>query len=150
MFNSELYFIIGLVSFLTAHLLFITILIKNIKNYNKLHLLTSIIPFLLLLISLLYVIKDSLNNLLIPVIIYGITISTFGVVAMLNYLSSKNYKSFLMFVGAVVFIASDAILAINKFYSTTDVLEVFIMVTYITAQYIIYKSMVFGNLKIKS
>ena len=107
--------------------------------------LVSIFPFLTLFLFLIFFLKDTLNELLIPVIIYGFTISTFGVVAMLDYLNTKTTQSFLMFVGAVIFISSDSILAINKFYNTTQIFGVLIMITYIIAQYLIYRFMVAGQ-----
>ncbi|NEW78444.1 MAG: hypothetical protein GZ086_03255, partial [Gelidibacter sp.] len=45
-------------------------------------------------------------------------------------------------IGAIVFMISDALLAINKFYNPAHVLEVIVMATYVLAQYFIYKSMV--------
>jgi uncharacterized membrane protein YhhN len=61
---------------------------------------------------------------------------------MLDYVNTKTTQSFLMFVGALIFISSDSILAINKFYNTTQIFAVLIMITYIVAQYLIYRSMV--------
>ena len=52
-----------------------------------------------------------------------------------------------MFFGALVFIVSDAVLAINKFYYAALVLQVAVMVTYISAQYLIYTSMVLDEKK---
>jgi len=145
MFEGELYFIVGLVSFLIAHLFFIKIVFDRLQKSTISKVLFSISPFLTLFLLLIFFLKDFLNELLIPVIIYGFTISTFGVVAMLDYVNTKTTQSFLMFVGAVIFISSDSILAINKFYNTTQIFAVLIMVTYIVAQYLIYKSMVAGQ-----
>jgi uncharacterized membrane protein YhhN len=141
MYKGEKYFIIGLISFLIAHLIFIKIVTIKLQKTTISKIITSIIPFLLLFIGLIYFLKDNLSELLIPVIIYGLTISTFGVLAMLNYLITKNNISLLMFLGAVIFISSDSILAINKFYYSTKIMEVLIMATYIAAQFLIYKSM---------
>ena len=147
MFNGKLFFMAGLISFLFAHFLFIKIVISRIQKTTFTKLIVSSIPFLILFISLLQILKKSLNELLIPVIIYGLTISTFGVVSLLDYVSTKSKKSLLMLVGAVVFITSDSLLAINKFYSSNQIFEILIMVTYIVAQYLIFKSMVFNEEK---
>ena len=144
-FEGELYFIVGLVSFLIAHLFFIKIVFGRLQKSTISKILVSIFPFLTLFLFLIFFLKDTLNELLIPVIIYGFTISTFGVVAMLDYLNTKTTQSFLMFVGAVIFISSDSILAIHKFYNTTQIFAVLIMITYIVAQYLIYRSMVTGQ-----
>lgn len=142
MYVGDVYFTFGLVSFLLAHLIFIKIIVDRFQKPDLSKIIMSIIPFAILFIGIIYFLKDDLNELFIPVVIYGFTISTFGVVAMLDYMNTRTDQSFLMFVGAVIFISSDSILAINKFYNTTQVLEVFVMATYIVAQFLIYKSMV--------
>lgn len=144
-FSGEVYFISGLVSFLIAHILFIKIVLNRIQKSTVLNIVISIIPFLILLFVLLSILYSSLNELLIPVIIYGITITTFGAVSLLDYLNTKSTKSLFMLVGAIVFITSDSILAINKFYSPNEFLAISVMVTYIIAQYLIYRSMILNN-----
>jgi uncharacterized membrane protein YhhN len=150
MFSGKLFFMAGLLSFLMAHILFIKIVINQIKKTSILKVIMASVPFLMLFLGLMFVLKNSLNELLIPVIIYGLTISTFGVVSLINYLQKKSVKSFLILIGAVVFITSDSLLAINKFYSPNKIFEVLIMVTYIIAQYLIFKSMVLSPKEVRS
>lgn len=145
MFYGELYFMVGLVSFLIAHLFFIKVVVQRIQKTTVSTIIYSVIPFLMLFLFLIFFLKNYLNALLIPVIIYGFIISTFGVVSFIDYLNTKSKKSLLMLTGAAIFISSDAILAINKFYSSTAIFAVLIMVTYCVAQYLIYKSMVAGD-----
>jgi uncharacterized membrane protein YhhN len=147
MYSGQLPFKIGLVSFLIAHILFIKIVMHRIKNVSFLSILTAIIPFGIFLSLLIYIIKDSLGELLIPVIIYGFTISMFGVVSLINYLETKSNKSVWMLIGAIVFMISDALLAINKFYLPKEIFGVLIMGTYIIAQYLIYRSLVLDTEK---
>ncbi len=142
MFSGELFFIAGLVSFLIAHVLFIKIVISRIKEVNFLKVISSSILFLALFGLLIFTLKDSLHEMLVPVVVYGLTISTFGIVSLIDFLNTKSKRSLLMLVGAVIFMISDSILAINKFYSSAHVFEVLVMVTYVLAQYFIYKSMV--------
>jgi uncharacterized membrane protein YhhN len=80
--------------------------------------------------------------MLIPVIIYGIIISTFGTLTLLNYLQQKSTENLWLFLGTLIFIVSDSFLAINKFYGTREVYGVTIMITYIVAQYLICKAMI--------
>ncbi len=140
MFEGALFFIFGLVSFLIAHLFFIKIVIQRLQKSSFFAIIFSVIPFLILFLCLILFLKNYLNELLIPVIIYGFTISTFGVVSLLDFINTKSKKSLFMLIGAVFFISSDSILAINKFYHATVVFNVIIMLTYIVAQYFIYKS----------
>ena len=142
LFEGQLFFMIGLVSFLIAHLLFIKIILGWLTKSSLYTIIVAFIPFLITFSGLIYMLKDSLNELLIPVIIYGITISLFGVVSLLNYLNTKTVKALWMFFGALVFITSDSILAINKFYFSKEIFGILVMVTYIVAQYLIYRSMI--------
>lgn len=142
LYSGDILFKFGLSSFLIAHLLFIAIVIKRIDKRKFSTILTAIIPFSIVLFLLLFLLKDYLNELFIPVLIYGITICVFGVVSLIDFLNTKSKKSLIMLIGAIVFISSDAILAINKFYNTVLILQIVVMVTYISAQYLIYRSMI--------
>ena len=147
LYSGENVFKFGLGFFLIAHLIFITSVAKRIEKISFLNGFISIISFSIVLFLLLFLLKDSLNDLFIPVLIYGVVICTFGVVSLLDFLNTKSKKSLLMFLGAIVFIVSDAILAINKFYNAALALQVAVMVTYISAQYLIYSSMVLDKKK---
>lgn len=145
MYSGQLPFKIGLISFLIAHILFIKIVMHRIKKVSFLNILTAIIPFGIFLYLLIVTLKDTLGELLVPVLIYGFTISVFGIVSLVNYLETKSTKSIWMLIGAIVFMISDALLAINKFYLPKEIFEVLIMGSYITAQYLIYRSMVLDS-----
>jgi len=142
MFTGKLFFISGLVSFLLAHILFIKIVLSRIKKVNFSKLIISVTPFLGAFILLIFTLKDDLHEMLWPVIIYGLTISTFGVISLLDYMNTKSKESMFMFFGAITFMISDSILAINKFYNPAHILEVIVMTTYVFAQFFIFKSMI--------
>ena len=78
----------------------------------------------------------------IPVFIYGMVISLFATLALISNEERKSKKSLNMLVGAVVFMISDSLLAINKFYFPNAIIEISTMFTYILAQYLIYRSMI--------
>lgn len=136
------YFVLGLASFLLAHILYITISSRFLPKVSVSKLITHSIPFLLILCGLLYMIYPNLGDLLIPVIVYGIVISVFGVVTLLVYTGKKTTENLWLFLGALTFIASDSILALNKFYEASEILGISIMITYIIAQYLICRAMI--------
>ena len=142
LFSGELFFMAGLFSFLMAHFLFIKIVISRIKEVNFLKIISSALPFLAVFGLLIFTLKSSLHEMLWPVTIYGLTIATFGMVSLLYFLDTKTKKSLFMLSGAIIFMISDSLLAINKFYNPTHVLEISIMATYILAQYLIFSSMI--------
>ncbi|MDO9275249.1 MAG: lysoplasmalogenase [Lutibacter sp.] len=147
MYPGQLPFKIGLVSFLIAHILFIKIVIHRIEKVSFISILTAVIPFGTVLLALIFTIKDSIGELLLPVVFYGITISAFGTVSLIDYLNTKSKKSLFMLLGAIVFMLSDSLLAINKFYFPIEIFGSLVMVTYIAAQYLIYRSMILENEK---
>ncbi len=145
MFSGELFFMAGLISFLMAHLLFIKIVLGRIKEFNLLKVIFSIIPFLVVFSLLIFNLKESLHEMLWPVIIYGLTISTFGAVSLIDFLNTKSKKSLLMLFGAIIFMISDSMLAIDKFHFEAHLFKVLIMCTYVLAQYLIFRSMIQKN-----
>jgi len=52
-----------------------------------------------------------------------------------------------LLIGALVFISSDSMLALNKFYMPKELLNLMVMVTYIVAQYLIFRAMVLEETK---
>jgi uncharacterized membrane protein YhhN len=135
-FNKN-YFLFGLTAFLIAHLFYIFFFSK-IKNEEKIDLKGSIIVLVAVyytgLILLLYA---HLGEMKIPVIVYGLIISIMLMLA-LHMLYIKNKKAGkLMMNGALLFVTSDSILAINKFLQPFEFAGIFTMLTYGLAQLLI-------------
>jgi uncharacterized membrane protein YhhN len=80
-----------------------------------------------------------LGSMRYPVLIYGIVISAFGITALQNQITRRDATSRILLVGAVLFIGSDSMIAINKFVEPHMVYPVAIMLTYVLAQYFIYR-----------
>lgn len=136
------FFVLGLASFLLAHVFYIAISSKFLSKVSPAKILLHSLPFLAILGVLMYTIYPNLGGLLIPVIVYGIVISVFGVVTFLVYTSEKTTTNLWLFLGALTFILSDSILALNKFYESSEILGISIMITYIVAQYLICRTMI--------
>ncbi len=141
LFKSQ-FFTFGLGSFLIAHLIYIKLISKELKKVSLQKIIVSSLPFIVFLVIFLFVILDKVIDVKAPIIIYGIVISAFGTLSFLNHLQNKNTVSLWLFLGALFFIVSDSLIAINKFYYTQEDYEIFIMVTYILAQYLICKSFI--------
>jgi len=141
--QSQHFFTLGLVAFLTAHLMYVLLFLKH-RNTDK-----SPFGFIGLLLiyatSLFYFLKDGLGVMLIPVVVYMVVILAMATTAYLrkNKVNALSYG--LVFLGALFFMASDSILALNKFHQPIPWSNISIMVTYAIAQYLI----VLGILKLK-
>ena len=142
------YFLLGIGSFLITQILFIKLIISQLRKVRAHHIIITLLPFVVYFTVLISTIKENLSEFFIPVVIYGITISFFGMVSLLNYFINKSKNSAVLLIGAVLFIASDSMIALNKFHEPRIVYPVAIMITYIFAQYLIYRFM--RNLNKKS
>ena len=135
--TGEVYFIFGLLFFLIAHVFYIIMVLRLIPARKPKDFIMAGVPFLLLFLVLMNVLFAGLGSMKIPVIIYAMTISFFGIVSLLLYLQSKTKISLLLLVGVLIFISSDTILSLNLFYKTQSFYPILIMMSYVLAQYLI-------------
>ena len=135
--TGEMYFVFGLLFFLIAHVFYIIIVLKIIQITKPKEFIIASVPFLLLFLVLMNVLYAGLGAIKIPVIIYAITNSFFGIVSLILYLQAKTKISMLLLVGVLTFITSDTILALNLFYKKQSFYPLLIMMTYVLAQYLI-------------
>ncbi|MEO6167033.1 MAG: lysoplasmalogenase [Chitinophagales bacterium] len=139
------FFLAGLISFLAAHVCYLLAFRKTSLNHQQKLLKEK--PWMILLflaygIIFFFLIRNGLGDLLIPVMSYMVVILLMGIAA-LNRFRRVEYQSFLwVFTGALCFMVSDSLLAINKFAHPIPMAGFFIMLTYIAAQYLIVKGSV--------
>src|SRR5450631_1812975 len=117
-FKDPIYFMLGLVAFLTAHIFYIILFVKEIKKAKGKIEFKKSGPILIAiyLSTMLLVLIPHLGGLTIPVIIYAVVISTMLYMAyLLSFHWPKPASNYLL-TGAVSFILSDSILAFDKFY----------------------------------
>lgn len=127
-------FLPGLGCFLLAHVLYILSFVK-LRKTN----LFGALPFILIYLGfLLYFLHPYLKEMEIPVVVYGITISTMA------YFSLCTKNTWLIS-GALLFVISDSLLAINLFVHYTTIMEQIVMTTYVLAQL----SLVYGIISAK-
>lgn len=145
--KGELYFIGGLIAFLLSHIFYILLFNKQLKMYLKKSRtiywigITSIIIYLLVM---MVVLMPYLGDLLLPVFVYAMTISIMLLFALKGFLNWQKPANIYIFIGAIIFVASDSVLAFDKFYAAIPYSSFFIMSTYLAAQYLI----VIGILKL--
>ena len=136
------FFVYGLASFLLAHIMYIKITASFIKKVSLQKVVLASLPFAVFLFSFLYLIIDNLGEMKIPVIFYGVVISSFGALSFLNYMQEKNTANSWLFLGTIIFIISDSLIALNKFYEPKEFYDISIMLTYIVAQYLICRAII--------
>jgi uncharacterized membrane protein YhhN len=136
--NNGNIFILGLVCFLLAHIMYLTAFFitpgKNSILTNRIWLLIPVIIYGMVLVSYLY---SDLAEMRLPVILYAVVILTMLTGAM-NRKDKVNKRSYyLVLGGAILFVISDSSIAINKFSHQFESSGIIIMSTYIVAQYLI-------------
>ncbi|MFC0776080.1 lysoplasmalogenase [Terrimonas alba] len=132
--DNSIFFLLGLSAFLLAHLFFILFfhfvrIRENVKS--RWYLLLIVVIYYALLISIL---SPWLGEMKLPVRIYGIVISFMFMLAMHMLFIKNKIAGRLMMMGAALFVISDSILAINKFYQPFEIAVPAIMLTYGLAQ----------------
>lgn len=134
--RDAMYFILGLVAFLVGHIFYIFLFKKMIKSNRGIFRINiwALSMIGLYLIAFYVLMSPHLGSMLIPVMIYAVVISTMLYFAILLYRFLPAYNSFFILSGALAFVISDSILAVNKFYSPLPLSGFLIMLTYLYAQ----------------
>ncbi|MBI1224622.1 MAG: hypothetical protein GC192_05250 [Bacteroidetes bacterium] len=145
--KGELFFLLGLGSFLLAHLCYISTFsnFPNVKSGCIRQQKALILPFLVVLISIVCLLWNGLGKLLIPVVIYSTAIivmcaSSFN---MKNRVPKPSFQR--LFSGAILFVISDLIIALKKF-KYPEINETFsslaVMTTYLLGQFLLTSGMI--------
>ena len=137
--EASLYFILGLGSFLIAHILYIAAFTKTYLVNHEIKFLKKYGWAMLLVVAygwfFFNAIKDFLGTMIGPVMIYTMVITLMLLIA-LNRFRKVSTASFLWISsGALFFVASDSLLAWNKFVRELQHPDLLIMLTYGLAQY---------------
>lgn len=137
--KNDLLFIFGLASFLTTHILYIVYFL-HIRGNGVSLLKKQPFPAVAVVFygaGLVWLLFPHLGDLKIPVILYAAVICTM-LLSSLHIFYKVNKKAGILFVaGALLFVLSDSLLAINKFHTPFALAGVWIMLTYCAAQYFI-------------
>lgn len=140
--RSEIFFITGLIAFLISHILFIQVYRQH-RDSNIQHELLGpqkvrySFPIILAATGLIVILYNSLGPLRIPVMAYALVLCVMVLTALFRYGRTNSQSFWMVFSGALLFMSSDSLLAINKFFSPVAGAGVLIMITYIGAQYLI-------------
>ena len=141
--SQNSFFIYGLIFFLLAHLAYIFCyfhLVIDLKQpQNKTFLYTRVVALALTGAALMTVLRYKVGDLLIPVGVYTIVIILMAIFAVYRKDKTSTASFSLVYAGALMFILSDGMIAVNKFLNEFGNSGVYIMLTYIIAQFLIVK-----------
>lgn len=129
------YFIFGLLSFLVAHLLYTSAFSSKISYKYAGIVLVPVVIYYITIMSVL--VPTTEKDMVIPVLVYGVAISTMIYLAILRFLSHETCgkaSRLCALIGSIMFVASDSILAINKFAFPIPDAHFYVMITYYVGQ----------------
>lgn len=136
-------FLYGLGAFLMAHICFV-ISFKlsqekpfEIGQVNFIKLFLYNLPIYIPAAIVYYMIQPNLGAMQIPVVIYILVIVTMVTTARERYKKTHSSSFWQVFIGAVIFMISDGILALNMFFQQFPESGVMVMGTYMLAQLLI-------------
>lgn len=141
LFTSKnfLFFFAGLAGFLVAHVFYILAYWKA-THQGRIKFTFSFIPLIIIGYAVLmcYLIIPYTDGVIqIPVALYAIVISIMLIFSWYRKGQTTISSFQWVFGGAVLFIISDSILAINRFAETIPFAGLIVMITYIAAQWLI-------------
>jgi uncharacterized membrane protein YhhN len=130
--DPERLFVFGLGSFLIAHVVYIFLFVRNRRRTIALGASRVLLAALVLLYSIGVSawLLPSLGGLIVPVAIYMCAITAMVVSAIL-----ARFQNPWIVVGAILFLISDSLLAVNKFKTPIPYRDFLVWSTYYAGQY---------------
>ncbi len=138
--GDEIFFILGLGAFLVGHLLYM-LAYRELRWKEGGMLPTQKLrvsfPIALAGTGLIVVLLPYLGGLMIPVMVYAVVLMGMVMASFFRFGRTSPDSFWLVAAGALLFMISDSILAINKFHTPFASAGPLIMLTYIVGQYLI-------------
>lgn len=142
--QKEIFFMLGLASFFIAQVSYIFLFKRTIIFSGKEPYLRKNLLFLIVYIlygSGIYVMLFNQLEIVLKIAVFVYMLSLLGMSVMaLNRYKTVSLASFLfVFIGSVLFVISDTLIALDKFLIQIPNDRIFVMSTYIAAQYLIMR-----------
>jgi uncharacterized membrane protein YhhN len=144
--QMEKYFVLGLASFLIAHLFYIFAYRQHRGDAGASELqgvqrIRLAFPVVLAGTGLVIVLNPLLGALRVPVVVYAIVLVTMVLQALFRFGRTVAPSFWFVFAGALLFMLSDCLIAINKFMMPVNYGELWIMGTYMVGQFFIVRGL---------
>lgn len=143
--NTDVALFYAVLASVVFRFLMVVLVYKSIddKMWN-ITLMTSI-PFLIVYLYLIEMIKDSLGDGYVPWIINGFLTAFLGGLAVTNYVHKDDRKSFWLLISALFFVVQIGMFFMNKFYLKQQIFLQLIILFYGISHYTFYKFMIINE-----
>ncbi|MDZ4071480.1 MAG: lysoplasmalogenase [Sediminibacterium sp.] len=135
------FFLSGMIAFVMTHVCysFTFLKIKQVTPKDRSYFVFPLLGLLLFSLFVFFYLKDDLGSYLLPILLYMIFISLMASLAIHTRANVKiqTLSLYTFIPGALLFVLSDALLAVNMFKMQHIVIEVLVMLTYGLAQFFI-------------
>jgi uncharacterized membrane protein YhhN len=130
-------FMIGLISFLIAQMIYTYAFRAGRPLRIK---FIAILPFLIYGVTIFIILLPGLNGMAVPVAAYILVIMIMAWQAWDQWEDKRARWALLAFIGALLFVISDTLLAVNKFGEPFAAARALTLTTYFSAQWLISNS----------
>jgi uncharacterized membrane protein YhhN len=136
-FDGRPFFILGLLSFLLAHVLYVLVFRSRVGTI-KLDFYTVLCSLLILSYYFFFMkfLWSHLGAMRIPVLAYALVISVMLWMALQLLRGTSSFRWHIV-LGALFFVVSDSLLSIQLFYSSFELAHFYVMLTYLLAQFLL-------------
>jgi uncharacterized membrane protein YhhN len=139
---DEFNFLLGLAAFLLAQVCYTLAFAHNVSTVGGPQGIPLSVPLALAFIGYGVVFAKSIEprleeDVVVPVLVYAATITVMGIAAALRYRRTYPRSFWMVLSGAIFFIASDSLLATDRFVRPIAHGDLLVMVTYALAQFLI-------------
>lgn len=140
--NTDIALLCAVLASVVFRFLMVVLVYKAINDIKwQITIMTSL-PFLIVYMCLIDLIKDTLGNSFIPWVINGFLTAFLGGLAVTNYVFNDGRKSFWLVISALLFVVQIALFFMNKFYLKQQIFLQLIILFYGISHYTFYKFMI--------
>lgn len=134
--EKQLLFTAGLFSFLLGHVFYIIVFGQSVRSLSGVPVwfCISLIPYGVYGFLIYRIISPNLQALKVPTVLYMIVIIVMSFSSLLRVWVFNGYSFWLPFLGSLLFLTSDSLLAIQNFKAKIRNGEVLVMGTYVWGQ----------------
>jgi uncharacterized membrane protein YhhN len=127
-------FLPGLASFFAAHVCYIGAFLSTMSSHLS---FGTLLPFFIYALFMMQRLAPYLGKMKAPVVLYIVAITIMAALAAERYVGAGGTKRLFAFVGALLFVVSDSVLAADRFMKKFPAAQAVILSTYFVAQTLI-------------